>query len=198
VSITAFISWVTVVLLLGTATGLLLNRDWRWSLALLAAQYLGLFWLVQLHWPVPMAAVKLVTGWMAAAALGMTQTGLTQPSEEERSWPQGTLFRLLAAGLVVLVILSIAQGAAAWLPGAGQAEITGGLLLAGMGLLHLGITAQPFRIVLGLLTALGGFEILYATVESSIMVAALLAAINLGLALVGAYLLSVTAGEEAD
>jgi hypothetical protein len=56
-------------------------------------------------------------------------------------------------------------------------------------LLHLGLTAQPLRVVLGLLTVLSGFEILYAAVESATLVAGLLAAVNLGLALVGAYLL---------
>jgi len=44
---------------------------------------------------------------------------------------------------------------------------------------------------LGLLTVLGGFEVLYAVVETSILVTGLLAMANLGIALVGAYLLSV-------
>ncbi|MGE5375620.1 MAG: hypothetical protein ACM3XO_11245, partial [Bacteroidota bacterium] len=61
--------------------------------------------------------------------------------------------------------------------------------LIGMGLLHLGITSYILRVVIGLMTVLSGFEILYAAVEGSILVAALLATINLGLALVGAYLL---------
>jgi hypothetical protein len=39
------------------------------------------------------------------------------------------------------------------------------------------------------MTVLSGFEILYSAVEGSILVAALLAVINLGLALVGAYLM---------
>ena len=39
------------------------------------------------------------------------------------------------------------------------------------------------------MTVLSGFEILYSAVEGSILVAALLATINLGLALVGAYLM---------
>jgi hypothetical protein len=61
-----------------------------------------------------------------------------------------------------------------------------------MGLLQLGTSAQPFRVVLGLLTVLAGFEIIYAAVESSTLVAALLAAINLSLALTGAYLLNMS------
>jgi hypothetical protein len=66
----------------------------------------------------------------------------------------------------------------------------------GVGLLHLGMTTRPFRVIIGLLTVLAGFEILYAAVESSVLVAGLLAAINLGLALLGSYFLSIAAPEE--
>jgi len=58
----------------------------------------------------------------------------------------------------------------------------------GMGLLHLGLTAQPIRSILGLLTVLAGFEIIYATIETSLLVNAILAAITLSLAFTGAYL----------
>ena len=54
------------------------------------------------------------------------------------------------------------------------------------------------RVILGLLTLLAGFEIIYAAVESSELVAAALAVVNLGLALTGAYLLSALGGEEAQ
>jgi hypothetical protein len=40
-----------------------------------------------------------------------------------------------------------------------------------------------------LLTAFSGFEIIYAVIETSLLVTGLLAVVNLGLALVGAYLL---------
>ncbi len=73
---------------------------------------------------------------------------------------------------------------------AGYAVTSGSLLLIGMGLLHLGITSHILRVIIGLMTVLAGFEILYSAVEGSILVAALLAAINLGLALVGAFLLT--------
>jgi hypothetical protein len=67
----------------------------------------------------------------------------------------------------------------------------------GLGMLHLGMTIQPFRVILGLLTVLSGFEALYAALESSILVAAMLATVNLGLALVGAYLLTARKAEES-
>lgn len=192
------VSWIGVAILAATATGLLLSRDWRWSLGFLAAQYLAVFWLVAQHWPIGMAAVKLVTGWMTIAALGITRLGL--PIEEEgpeQYWPQGRAFRLFAAGMVVLLAAAATARLERVMPGLGMPVIAGSLLLIGMGLLHLGITTRILRVVLGLLTVLAGFETLYAAVEGSILVAALLAVVNLGLGLVGSYLLNASATEES-
>ena len=193
------ISWIVVGLLLVTSVGLLLSRDWRWSLGFLAAQYLGMFWLVTLHWPFGLASVKLVTGWMASATLGVTRLGMSEREQaDESAWPQGHPFRLFAAALVVILVIAATPQVEIMIPGISRPVIVGGLLLTGMGLLHLGITAEILRITLGLLTVLAGFEILYATVETSILLAGLLAIVNLGLALAGAYLMTAAPPEEAE
>ena len=67
-----------------------------------------------------------------------------------------------------------------------------GLLMIVFSLLHLGITSDPFQVIIGLLTLMAGFEILYAFVENSALVTASLAVIDLGLALAGAYFLNST------
>jgi hypothetical protein len=183
-------AWIAVILLLITTTGLLIVRDWRWSIILLAVQFLGMFILTLQHWPVGMASVKLVAGWMSAAILGMTRSGFPSQLINERSiWPRGRLFRLFAAGIILLIVSAATPSVDTIMADAGYAVTGGSLLLVGMGLLHLGITSSTLRVVTGLLTVLSGFEILYSAVEGSILVAALLATINLGLALVGAYLL---------
>ncbi len=194
-----FLLWLAAILLAITSVGLLLSRDWRWSLALLATQYFIAFWLVLAHWPLTMSAAKLVTGWMAAAVLGMTQLGLKETdTTAETSWPEGRLFRTFAAGLVLITVTSAAQTVNTWLPDAGLAVVWGGLVLIGMGMLHLGITVHPLRIILGLLTTLAGFEILYVSVENSILVAGLLAIVTLGLSLTGSYLLSIDVPDESE
>ena len=86
---------------------------------------------------------------------------------------------------VVIIVAVVTPGVDTIMADAGFAVTSGSLLLIGMGLLHLGISAQVLRVTIGLMTVLAGFEILYATVEGSILVSALLAVINLGLALVG-------------
>ncbi len=203
----AYLPWITVGLLLVTSTGLLLSRNWRWSLGLLAVQYFGMFWLVTQHWPFGLASVKLVTGWMASATLGITRLQRLETLDSDagldsnvsRRWdtvqiPQGRLFRLFAASIIVVLVIAITPATEAMIPGISRPVIAGGLLLAGMGLLHLGVTAEIMRVTLGLLTVMTGFEILYAAVETSILLAGLLSIVNLGLALAGAYLM--TAGPE--
>jgi hypothetical protein len=75
------------------------------------------------------------------------------------------------------------------IPGLGWQVIAGSLLLIGAGVAHLGMTSDTLNVILGLLTMLTGFEILYAAIESSILVAGLLAVTNLGLGIAGSYLL---------
>ena len=192
-------AWVAVVLLVITSAGLLFVRDWRWNIILLALQYLGMFVLTLQHWPIGMASVKVVAGWMSAAILGMTRSGLSdQNSPEETIWLGGRSFRLFAAATVVLIVAVVTPTVDTIMADAGFPVTNGGLLLIGMGLLHLGITARILRVAIGLMTVLSGFEIIYAAVEGSVLVAALLAVINLGLALVGSYLLIASKIRETE
>ncbi len=194
----ATLLWIAALVLAATSVGLLLSRDWRWSLSLLAAQYFAAFWLVSQNWPLTMSAARLVTGWMAAAVLGMTQMNLKDEAARETSWPAGRLFRIFAAGLLLATVSAAASGLTDWLPDAGLQSIWGGLVLVSLGLLHLGMTLHPLRVILGLLTTLLGFEIFYATIENSILVAGLLALVTLGLALIGSYLLILNSAGEAE
>jgi len=192
-------AWIAVVVIFMTATGLLLTRDWGWSISLLAVQYLAMFVLTLQHWPLGMASVKVVAGWMSAAILGMTRSGISETgADEEYTWPRGRLFRLFAAGIVVLVVRVVTPGVDTIMADPGVAVTGGSLLLVGLGLLHLGITGGVLRVTMGLMTILSGFEIIYSAVEGSVLVAALLAVINLGLALVGAYLLVASNAQEVE
>jgi len=92
-------------------------------------------------------------------------------------------------GVVALVAAGSTARIEAAIPGLGPPVIAGSLFLIGAGAVHLGMTSDVLRVILGLLTMLTGFEILYAAVESSSLVTGLLSVVNLGLALTGSYLL---------
>jgi len=185
------ISWIAVGLALITATTILISRDWRISLGALALQYLAAFWLVSQHLPFAMGSVKLITGWMVVAILGMTRLSLTnsEQGEQDAFYPRGASFRIILMSIAALVAFGAAPRIETSIPGLGLPVITGSLLLIGAGVAHLGVTGDLLRVALGLLTILSGFEIIYAAVESAILVTGLLAAINLGLGVLGSYLL---------
>lgn len=191
------VSLLTVALVLLTTIVILVERNWRIKIPALGIQYIMVFWLVSLSWPWSMAAVKLITGWIACAVIALAQASISPdiPSRA-RSWPTERFFRLLAAMLVILALWSITPQAAAWIPGLSLAQLVASVTLIGMGLLQLGLAGDVFPTMIALLTVLSGFEIIYAVVEASILVAGLLAGVNLGIALAGAYLINLMIAEK--
>lgn len=179
------------VILMGLASLILLiSYDWRLSVSALGAIYVGVFVLAAFSWPLEMAVVKLVTGWISASVLGLGLVNLPNTwYQPGRYWPSEIIFRLSVAGLAGLVAVSVTPNIQNWLLDATYEQVLGGTILVSMGILQLGLTTQPVRTVFGILVIFAGFEILYASVETSVLVAGFLAVINMGIALVGAYLL---------
>lgn len=197
---------MAVGLVVVTATALLVLWTWRWRLFVLSAQYVGVFILVQASWPTPLALTKLIAGWIAVLVLWLASSALpaagpkkarrfSQPSWLTADVFPGAVLRFLAALMVIAAVISILPQTAGWLGSRNFLAVFGGLILLGLGVLHLGMSARPFGICLGLLTLSSGFEVLYAVVETSAMVAGLQAAINLGLSLAISYMLIEPAEE---
>ncbi|MCC7117813.1 MAG: hypothetical protein IT310_04750 [Anaerolineales bacterium] len=182
------ISWVIVVVILLSSGLILISKDWRYQLGALALQYLAAFWLVTRHQPFVIGSVKLVTGWMVVTVLGMTRLGLDE-NAQTTSTPENRGFPTALVLVIAFLAFGVAPRIEAAMPGLGLPVITGGLLLIGAGLMQLGLTSNILRVVISLLTLLIGFEIIYAAIENSILVTGLLASVNLGLGLLGAYLL---------
>lgn len=183
------LTWLLAITLALTSTGLLVSQNWRWNLGFFALQYFAGFWILLQRWQLSLAAAVLLSGWMTAATLGISILNLSQDQGEESSWPEGGLFRLLSAGMILLAISSSISGGLTWLPDASLPLTWGALSLIGLGIMHLGMTMQPFRMVIGLLTMLLGFELFYSVVENSILVTTLLVFVKLGLALAGSFLM---------
>jgi hypothetical protein len=190
-------SWAVVLLILVSSGAMLISRDWRIQLAALALQYLTAFWLITRHQPFVIGSAKLVTGWMVVAALGMTRLGIQSTEEDQTTFvgPNNRWFSLVLLGIIALVTAGATPEIESVIPGLGLSVIAGGLLLISTGLIHLGLTSDILRVIISLLTLVAGFEIIYAAVENSILVAGLLALTNLGLGLAGSYLLLAGRGQ---
>ncbi len=171
-------------------TGILMTTNRRWMTGMLALQYMGVFGLVGVSWPLEIAVVKLVAGWMAAAVLFLTYQSLPDSRNRQRltAGSEGYLFMGFAALLIGLSMYSLLPVALRWFLGATPQQVLGGVWLLGLGTLQLSFSREDIRIITGLLTVVSGFEILYATLEASVLMTGLLAMLNIGLAFLGAYL----------
>ena len=105
-------------------------------------------------------------------------------------------FRVVAAGMALVVAASLAGQPIALLPGLSTGPKMAGFLLCGLGLLGLGLSEAPMRAGLSLLTLLSGFEMLYLVVEPSLAIVALLAAVDFGVTLAVSYLALLRAKEK--
>ena len=170
-----------------TAMIVLIFRDWRFNTGALALQYLAVFYLVTLSWPVSLAIVKLIVGWMATAAIGFTCMRQMENNETVES-PSSLLFRGLSGLMVILVIFVVSSLIQDSLfPNLSLVIIRSGSMLIGMALMQLGTNASPYLTTMSLLSFLAGFEVIHAALERSILLTGLMASVNLGLALVGVY-----------
>ncbi len=183
-------SLLTIILLLASGAAallILLSTDWRWTIAGLAIQYLVAFLLVSRVWPLGLSAIKLVSGWLTCVLLSMSASPALF-EEDFYSVSSARFFRLFSTFFILMIVLAVAPGINAWLPIPYDHLLTG-LLIIGMGILQIGFSQMHFRIMLGLLSLFIGFEILYAPLEGSALLAAILAGITLALGLIGSTIL---------
>lgn len=190
-------STLAFVMIVITAMAILIFKDWRVNAAALAVQYLAGFVLVSLSWPPGLAVVKLITGWMATATIAITCMRIKNTTSSSES-NASLLFRGLAGMLIVMLIFILGPIVQASIfPRVELMVIQGGLMFMGMALMQLGTNAEPYLIVISLLSFMLGFEIIHAALEISTLLTGLLVVVNLGLALVGVYFI-VRAGETAE
>jgi hypothetical protein len=169
---------------------LIVINEWRWIAIAWAFQVFAIFWLTTLSWPISQSAVKLVGGWIAIAIVSAARPEIILDKDKD-AISAGFGFRFLSIGMTWLLAFSITPALQSFIPA--RIEILwGGVILIAGGMLQIGLSRNIVRTILGLLTFLGGFEILYAALESSVLVSGLLAIINISLAWLVIYFLTAT------
>jgi hypothetical protein len=205
-----------VVGLILTASTLVIFNGWRLSIVALAVQYVLAAALVVQIVVVQVAVVKALVGLLVVGILAYTgrevNFGRVRQSAQAPSTPEAQAaapasrfqfstnfpFRVLAVVMFVVAAWYTASQPRFALPGLPLGVNVASYLLVALGLLNLGLTEEPLNAGMGLLTVLIGFEMLYVVFEQSLAVAALLAAVEFGVALAVSYLalLSYAASEK--
>ena len=185
--------WLPAALGMLCGVWLVVDGDRRRSILAVSVMFVCAAWLAAIGSGVPFASVKLLTGFVASVILWMTASGEGwDPGPEPSRIPSGRIFRLLAAILVGAAAAGFARANLIGLPVQTPGAITASMVLIGLGLLQTGLSEEPLRVGLGLLTMLAGFDLSYAAIEPSVAVMALMASTEVGVALVVSYLLTLT------
>ena len=194
-----------------TAGILVVSRDWRLNSIAFTVQYFFVVLLLSRLIRLEVAAVKGLIGWLICMVFYLTErraSTLEQPPAAEdamvsQRWRRWIISARASFCLLAGILISVAAYAAALripLPQVPNDVTLACYMLAGLGLLLVGLSDDPMQVGLGLLTFLSGFEIFYVALEPSLAVAGLLGAVSFLVALAAAYLRTaqVTAGREGE
>jgi len=171
---------------IAVSTIILVARDWRWVMAGLTIAYLIGFILIVQIWPLALAAVKLVSGWMGVALLSMAKINLEESTNKDEGLSSRIFIFLLACLSWIIVSATIAR-LNDWLPIA-YTNLYIGLVILLAGIIKFSIHHAVFEIVIGILVFLSGFDIIYSSLEGSALVTGIYGLIVLLICILGSYL----------
>jgi len=166
----------------------------RLLLAGLCATYALSAWLVTTSLPPSSGGAKFVAGLVACGIiyLGLSGSGWDGELDHDHPIPTGKPFRIGASLLVLMAAMGLTSNLSTLIPELLSNVAQGAMMLLVTGILILGLFDSAFRVGMGLLVMLAGFDILYSSVEPSLAIVALLALVHIGIALVVSYLLLLT------
>jgi len=180
--INAFLIILSIVL----SGAILVLEDRRHRLAVLAIiELIGFILIVQI-WPIALALVKLISGWMGIALL--TFAFMPSDIKKESNEPiPSKIFRLMLGVFGWIIVLTSIQGLNEWLP-ISYTNLFIGLIFFIIGMISLSLGLKTFDIILSLLVFLQGFDIIYSSLEGSALVTAMFAVIIISICLTGSFL----------
>jgi hypothetical protein len=197
--------------LLITAGILVVVRDWRLNVVALTVQYFFVVLLLTRQIQLEVAAVKGLIGWLICMVFYLTERradALERPAEDEepapvRHWQRWMMSARASFHLLAVILIAVAAYTAALRIPLPETEVPPDItlacyLLAGLGILLIGISESPMQVGLGLLTFLSGFDLFYVALEPSLAVAGLLGGVSFLIALAAAYLRTVQAAGTAQ
>jgi hypothetical protein len=194
-----------------TAGILVISREWRLNVLALTVQYFFVVLLLTRVIRLEVAAVKGLIGWMICMVFYLTErraselerSSAVEEEDKEVSPRFGRWILSAHASFCLLagILVSVAAYTAALripLP-----EVPGDItlacyLLAGLGLLLIGLSEAPMQVGAGLLTFLSAFDLFYVALEPSLAVAGLLGAVSFLIGLSAAYLRAAQVAAEGE
>lgn len=203
-SLSIFVTTSAAITVMFTAGIIVVIKDWRASLFALVIQYIIVGLLLMSEVRMELALIKTLVGSLLCVILYVTarrvrwgrpatvppladeEEEITETPVSQWTLPTELPFRFLAA----LLVMVVAYGGASTfpLPDVNEAISLAVYTMAALGILAMGLTDEPLKAGLGLLTFVAAFELYYTVLEPSLVVVGFLGVSNFLIALAIAYL----------
>jgi hypothetical protein len=165
---------------------LFLLSDWRWRMASLAViQLIGFILIVQI-WPIALASVKLISGWMGVALMSASMATSISVKKTEYQISE-KVFKLMLVAFSWVVIAATVDQFNAWLP-ISYLNLFVGLIFFLSGIIYLSLISEINGIAVGLLVFLTGFDIIYSSLEGSALVTGIYGLVIILISLISSFL----------
>ena len=166
---------------------LFLVENWRYRLALVAIiELMGFILIIQI-WPIALASVKLISGWMGIALLAITFVFSESDIKDNPSLISSRIFKLMLAVFGWILVFVSAQKFNEWLP-ISYTNLFIGLIFFISGIIYLSLQQSIMDTVLGLLVLFEGFDVIYSSLEGSALITGIFGVIIISICLTGSFL----------
>jgi hypothetical protein len=188
------VNTLLIFLALAVTVLILVPDNWRWNVFGLVMCYLIGFVLIVQIWPLSLAAVKLLTGFIGMVVLSTVKINTPELPAENRSRSY-RIFLVLVLSVGWIIVTATTAKLNEWLPIA-YTNLYIGLVILFAGIIKFAVSRQVFDVVVGLLVFLCGFDVVYSSLEGSALVTAIYSLIVLAICVIGSYLEGFTIQEE--
>jgi len=155
-------------------------------MASLAAIQLICFILILQIWPIALASVKLISGWMGVALMSATMASTTDSRNYEMQ-TSARVFKLMLAAFSWIVIAASVERLNSWLP-ITYTNLFIGLVFFFCGIFYFSQEHEINGIAIGLLIFLSGFDVIYSSLEGSALVTGIYGLIIILVSIISSYL----------
>ncbi|NPV40823.1 MAG: hypothetical protein HPY72_05700 [Anaerolineae bacterium] len=188
------VNTLLIFLALAVTVLILVPDNWRWNVFGLVMCYLIGFVLIVQIWPLSLAAVKLLTGFIGMVVLSTVKINTPELPAENRSRSY-RIFLVLVLSVGWIIVTATTAKLNEWLPIA-YTNLYIGLVILFAGIIKFAVSRQVFDVVVGLLVFLCGFDVVYSSLEGSALVTAIYSLIVLAICVIGSYLEGFSIQEE--
>lgn len=165
---------------------ILILTDWRWKMAGLALiQLIGFILILQI-WPIALASVKLISGWMGVALMSATMAS-TREARNVELQISARVYKLMLTAFSWIVIAASVERLNSWLP-IPYTNLFIGLVFFFSGIFYFSQERDINGIAIGLLIFLSGFDIIYSSLEGSALVTGIYGTIVILVSIINSYL----------